>query len=122
MYNELISLSREMKEYYMTSEIGQRHLLLNMPLTVDVSTDFNIDKVIFDGNKVTLVGDLLLLMAFAKLDDKEFYDIVSERSFTVSILFLGKLLSLNNPMFSDFLGKLRYSIVKLAYNFKSDIN
>lgn len=122
MYNELLSLSNQMKEYYITSEIGQRHLLLNTPLTVDVSTDFNIDKVILDGNKVTLVGDLLFLMTFAQLDEQEFFDIVSESSFTICIFFVDKLLSLNHSVFSDYLGKLRYSMVKLAYNFKQNIN
>lgn len=118
MYNELLDLSNQMKEYYITSEIGQRHLFLNIPLTVKVSTDFNIDKVIFNGDAVTLVGDLFFLMALAKLDDKEFYDIVSEKSFTICIFCEGRLLSLNHSLFSDYLGTLKFSIVKLVYNFK----
>lgn len=122
MYNELMNLSKEMREYYISSEVGQRHLLLNMPLTVDISTDFNINKVILESNKITFVGDLLFFIYFVKLDEKEFFDIVSESSFTICILVGEELLSLNHPMFSTYFDKIKYSMLKVGYNFKYRIN
>lgn len=121
MYNELMNLSKQMRKYYSTSEVGQRHLLLNTPLTVDVFTDFNINKALIDSNEIIFVANLLFFIHLNKLEDKEFFDIVSEKSFVIYVLVDNNLLPLNTEMFSSYLEKIKFGILKLAYNFKSNL-